>query len=205
MDIFTQWGKPLNIRVDNGRPLGDPSRRMIPPLALWLVGIGINVIYNRPRTPQQNSKVERTQGTLAKWTTPSLCYDYKELGDRLERQSHFYNYVFEDRRKGYSTRLERYPQMKHTGTNYSAEDFCFERVTKYLGQFSWKRKVSKAGQITQDHQRIYLGKKYRGQIVEVTLCAQTNQWKIFDQARQHIKTVRSKLSAQRIIELKTGA
>src|SRR3954468_7857520 len=64
---FEQWGLPTHIRVDNGKPFGDPQRCSIPELALWLTGLGIEVIWNRPRTPKDNAKVERMQATTSRW------------------------------------------------------------------------------------------------------------------------------------------
>jgi hypothetical protein len=56
--VFKTFGVPSWIKVDNGRPLGDPQLEIIPPLALWLLCLGIKVIWNRPATPQDNAKVK---------------------------------------------------------------------------------------------------------------------------------------------------
>ena len=41
IDFYLQnQGIPYWIKVDNGRPLGDPRLELIPPLALWLIGLG---------------------------------------------------------------------------------------------------------------------------------------------------------------------
>ena len=58
---FCIWGKPQSVRLDNGRPLGDPQRKSFPTLGLWLTALGIEVIYNRPRRPTDNASVERMQ------------------------------------------------------------------------------------------------------------------------------------------------
>src|SRR3954468_9301443 len=65
--LFEQWGLPSYIRVDNGKPFGDPQRCSVPELALWLIGLGIEVVWNRPRTPKDNAKVERMQATTSRW------------------------------------------------------------------------------------------------------------------------------------------
>jgi len=39
--IFENMGMPQNIKVDNGRPFGDPLMELISPLALWLTGWGL--------------------------------------------------------------------------------------------------------------------------------------------------------------------
>ena len=61
--IFKKWGKPKAIRMDNGEPFGSQDPSTTTELALWLVGYGIHVIWNKPGCPQQNGKVERNQST----------------------------------------------------------------------------------------------------------------------------------------------
>jgi hypothetical protein len=61
--VFEQWGKPGSMRVDNGEPLGSSSGKMIPALALWLIGQDVEMIWNPPHCPKQNAVVERMQGT----------------------------------------------------------------------------------------------------------------------------------------------
>jgi hypothetical protein len=48
---FRQWGRPVSLRVDNGYPWGSCGD-LPTPLALWLVGLDIGVIWNPPRRPQ---------------------------------------------------------------------------------------------------------------------------------------------------------
>ena len=99
--IFKNWGVPQWLKVDNGRPFGDPRRETIPALALWLIALGIKVIWNRPRTPQDNAKVERSQGVLSHWTEFEKATDYFDLQIRLWKEADFHNYHFPLRRFGY--------------------------------------------------------------------------------------------------------
>lgn len=55
------------MRVDNGEPLGSPQHNTTSALALWLIGIDIDMIFNKPRCPQANAKVERMQDISARW------------------------------------------------------------------------------------------------------------------------------------------
>jgi hypothetical protein len=45
---FIRWGKPGAMRVDNGDPLGHSTKLMTPPLALWLIAMDIDMIWNKP-------------------------------------------------------------------------------------------------------------------------------------------------------------
>ena len=50
---FTRWGRPGAFRVDNGAPWG--GRYDLPPdLALWLLGLGVELRWNPPRQPRYN-------------------------------------------------------------------------------------------------------------------------------------------------------
>ena len=44
IDSFQNWGKPKSIRVDNGHPLGDPQRKSISTIGLWIIACGIDLI-----------------------------------------------------------------------------------------------------------------------------------------------------------------
>ena len=71
--VFQRWGMPVLIKVDNGQPFGDPQKKTIPVLALWLMSLKIKVIWNRPRQPRDNAKVERMQGTSKRWVDLDRC------------------------------------------------------------------------------------------------------------------------------------
>lgn len=176
IDIFNQRGMPEQIKVDNGRPFGDPQKEGLPTLALWLLGLGIVVIWNRPRTPQDNAKVERNQGVLGRWTEYKTTVSTKDLQRTLYREAQFYNTVFRDRRCNMTTRLERHPTMGHTGRSYAAELFEPQRVADFIATGSWQRKVSKNGQVHIGGQRFSIGKQHANQLLSVCFDAQHKVW-----------------------------
>ncbi len=68
-EAFERWGRPARIRVDNGMPLG--SKGDLPTdLGPWLAALGVEVVPNPPRRPQDNGVVERSQGTGKRWAEP---------------------------------------------------------------------------------------------------------------------------------------
>lgn len=170
---------PLYVRVDNGRPLGDPKQDIIPALALWLIGMGIKVIWNPPARPQKNGKVERSQGVMARWTEFEKCSDQQELQERLLRAANFHNFHFPIRRLGGKTRIETYPDMLHTGRIFRPSDFKLNRVLIKLKRCSWERKVSYNGQISHYGKRFSVGTTYRHQIVSIKIDARKNSWQVF--------------------------
>src|SRR6478752_1328415 len=81
---FTHWGLPQGVHVDNGYPWGTP-RDLPTELALWLIGLGLEVIWNPPAQPRENPKVERCQGVAAAWAEPHTCAGPAQLSDHLDR------------------------------------------------------------------------------------------------------------------------
>ena len=57
---FTRWGLPEAVRVDNGYPGG--HRETCDQLGLWLIGLGVAVIWNPPAQPCKNPKVDAVKG-----------------------------------------------------------------------------------------------------------------------------------------------
>jgi hypothetical protein len=203
IEIFKKWGVPKWIKVDNGRPFGDPQIKLIPPLALWLIGLGIKVIWNRPATPQDNAKVERSQGVMAKWTEYAKCKDIQILEDRLHREANFHNCHFPIRRNGAKTRQESHPSLFNTGTQWNSQRFDVSRVLNFLAGGRWERKVSKNGQINFYGQRFSIGTSFQRQKVTITLCPSSNQWQVYDSNENRITTIATQLNAHNIWNLQT--
>jgi len=185
--IFETWGLPQWIKVDNGRPFGDPQMELIPPLALWLIGLGVQVIWNRPARPQDNAKVERSQGVMGRWTEFSKCINTNSLAQRLRKEAHFHNYHFPIRRQQARTRKEVFPNLAHTGKTWNPDGFSRDRVLKFLANGYWERKVSSGGQISIYGHRFSVGQPLKHQRVSIKLAAQSNEWHIFNAQGKLIK------------------
>ena len=91
---------PRAIKVDNGRPLGDMQRTSVPELALWLIGLGIKMIWNPPRSPRCNAKVERMQATTARWVEVKSCRSCGELQQKLDQAARLQREHYRPRRLG---------------------------------------------------------------------------------------------------------
>src|SRR3954454_13488480 len=80
---FTVWGLPGQLRLDNGQPWGGWSD--VPPdLALWVLGFGIGLPWNRPRHKQGNAVIERGHGVCQRWVEAHTCVTTDELQTRLD-------------------------------------------------------------------------------------------------------------------------
>ena len=61
---FHRYGLPDAIFVDNGSPWGDASHRHWTGLRVWLLKLGVELIYSRPYHPQGRGKNERFHRSL---------------------------------------------------------------------------------------------------------------------------------------------
>ena len=189
IDIFRQWGQPEAIKVDNGRPFGDPASDLIPVMSLWLVGLDITVIWNRRHQPTDNAKVERTQAVTAAWAEPEQCRDLAELQQRLNAAAETQRTRYRCDRLKHKTRVEAYPALLSPGRAYQPEHFDTQQVVNFLAEGRWTRTVSKVGQLEFYCQRWHLGASYRRQRVEIRLEAVQRQW-IVSSAETHQEIAR---------------
>ena len=146
---FAQWGRPGRLRVDNGYPWGS-SGDLPPELALWVLGLGIEMIWNSPGRPQENGVVERSQGTCQNWAEPQTCRTPAELQqhcDRMDRRQRE-EYPYQD---GLS-RWEVYPELQHSGQAYSlrweTRHWDLSKPLDVLSQTAVPRQVDASGSIT---------------------------------------------------------
>ncbi len=180
---------PARIRVDNGAPWGNTHRDLPSPLSLWLIGLGVEVIWNRPRHPTDNGVVERGQGVLQQWVEVARCRSLAELEQWLA-------WAVEMQREKYpacdgKSRMASYPQLVHSGRSYEAaceaQIWDIERVYYWLSQGVWARKVDKVGYISLYNYSYSVGRPYRGQTVYVQFDSETGTWAVRDSQGGEIK------------------
>jgi hypothetical protein len=113
---FAAWGLPARIRVDNGVP-GGSDDELPTELACWLIGLGVEVVFNPPRRPQANGVVERSQGVAKQWAKPHTCATAEDLQARLDemdrRQRELYPVT-----PGRLSRGQAFPGLTHSGRAY---------------------------------------------------------------------------------------
>lgn len=173
----------------------------VPPLALWLIGLGIQIVWNKPRTPQENAKVERCQGTLGKWTEYKKCKGTFDLQIKLWEQSEFYNFHFPIRRKENKKRVELFPRLMHTGREWVPKNFSVQRVLDFLSRGCWERGVSSVGQTNLYGHVLQIGSKYKNQRISIKLCPILNHWRFYDTKGHLIKTLPTAIDEKSIWHL----
>ena len=186
--MFEQWGLPQAIKIDNGRPFGDPKRLQIPLLPLWLVGYGIKPIWNRAAQPTDNAKVERAQATTANWTDIATCSDIADLRQKLAQVILIQREGYPVRRLNEQTRQQAYPAIDTPLRPFEVNSFDYQQVLVFLQSRCWHRKVSKIAVISFYYQRWFLSRSVADQWVSVRLDASSNEWVIFTSTGEFIKS-----------------
>lgn len=200
---FLRWGLPAGLRVDNGQPWGS-SAELPTALALWVIGLGVGMHWNRPYHPQANAKVERSHGVAAQWAEPGRCADVGQLQAHLTwaetMQREHYPAI-----EGHSRR-QAFPELAHSGRPYTPEqeDSLWDatRVYRLLAQGQWLRRVDPNGNVSIYNRSLWVGKRYHGQTVYVRFDPEQVAWCVSDQTGQLLRSRPAPyLSRQNILAL----
>lgn len=174
--------------MDNGTPWGTQSS-LPSALGLWLVGLGIGLIYSRPARSTDNAVVERSHGVLASWVDPAACADFAQCQQRLEwavvTQRERYRF------SGQQTRCDAYPLLQTNRRVYDPDEdsrlWVMDRVRAYLAGFRFQRKVEKYGQVTLFANSYSAGRAYARQTVEIHFDDRCDEWVFVDETGQDIR------------------
>lgn len=205
---FAQWGLPTALRLDNGFPWGSFSD-LPPALALWLLGLGIALVWNPPRCKQANGVIERGHGICQRWVEAATCQHPAELQARLD-----YFTALQRERYPYrdgASRLAVYPALAAGGRPYQptqeAHLWDERRVWVFLGQRVLTRRVDQVGRISLANQPLGVGRAWAGQTVTIRLAtvADAPVWRIRDdQGRLLREHPAPELSRERIRALEVS-
>jgi hypothetical protein len=192
--------------VDNGSPWGNASDWPTA-LAMWLIGLGIDIIWNDPCRPQQNGVVERSQGTSKRWVPPKLCASVDKLQSGLDESDEIQRNHFPH--QGELSRIQVYPSLVHSRRPYRRSQekklWNLQRVLNFLADFLVKRQVDRSGTISMLNRTHYVGTAHAGQTVWVRLDPLERRWVIADAQGAEIRVKDApELSAERICELRVA-
>lgn len=172
--------------------------------ALWLIGLGIKMIWNPPASPKENPKVERCNRLIESWGDPETCADEAAWKAQLAHITTVQREIYRGREG--QTRLEAYPALETNPRPYTAaqeaELFDLERVKAYLASGRWPRWVSKIGQITLYGKAYRVGREWRGEQVWVRFDATTSEWLIVGRdGKELIRHAAEQITSERIVNL----
>jgi hypothetical protein len=169
------------MKVDNGSPWGSWSD-LPPPLALWLIGLGVEVHWNPARRPQCNGVVEHSHDTAQRWADPGSCGSAEELQSRLDREDLVQREEY-PHLAGMS-RLQAHPGLAHSGRGYQSdregELWSWSRVAAHLGEYAVTRKVDSSGKFGLYQGKGYAGARLKGREVLVQFDPDRSEWLITD-------------------------
>jgi hypothetical protein len=178
-ELFSRWGLPEGMRLDNGLPWGGAGGNDLPSAtALWLSGLGLELTFNPPRQPRYNGVVEKSNHTNQRWSEPHKApnaFEWQQSVEAMDRrQREEYPYL------GGRSRLAVFPQLKHSGRAYSQQweeqNWDLQRAKEYLAGYVARRQVSSAGRVSLYHRPYYVGRKHAGTTVLAHYDPQACEW-----------------------------
>jgi transposase len=200
---FTTWGLPDALRVDNGPPWGS-ANDLPTDLALWVLGMGVEMIWNPPRQPRRNGVVERFQGVGQCWLEPESCFSAGQLQrkanwlDRLQREEYP---VAEGK-----SRIQVHPRLAHSGKAYNRSweraHWSLNAVATHLGDYNVPRVVDGKGMISLYNRNCYVGRPPVARTVWVTFDPQRLEWIVCDAKGNQVRRLPApEISGERIVRL----
>lgn len=157
---FRRYGLPEAMLMDNGNPWGDSirssqGRPYYTQLGVWLMRLGIQVIYSRPGHPQTHGKNERFNGTLK-----AELLAYQQFADLREAQTQFdgwrnrYNVERPHQGIGDQVPMDRF--------RVSPRSFPTQLPAIAYNDKDETRKVSRSGYISYQSQSVQIGRAFSG-------------------------------------------
>lgn len=182
--VLWRWGRIFYLRVDNGSPFGDPSRQAFSTLHLCLVAHGVHLKLNPARSPTKNAKVERSQGTTARWSEPQKCENYHHLQVQLDQVVLIQREEYPTRVCQGKTRIIAYPGLHSNPHPFDSKDFDLRRVYRLLAKGRWNRKASDRGVVTHFGQKYQIKFRNRNKRVQVIFDPCRVEWIFKNQQNQ---------------------
>jgi hypothetical protein len=200
---FARWGLPDRVRVDNGYPWGTP-RDLPSELALWLIGLGVEPIWNPAGQPTCNPKVERCNGLTQQWGELHRCADGAEAAAVLAEVARIQREEYPAIRR--RTRLEAFPRLVVPRRAYAPADegamWDLSRVDAFLARGCWRRRVDCNGRISIYGHGRSVGRAWAHQEVVLRFEASSRRWMVSGRDGELIEQLPvSELTRERILAL----
>jgi hypothetical protein len=201
--VFVSWGLPDHVRVDNGYPWGSP-RDLPTELALWLIGLGVEPIWNPAGQPTCNPKVERSNGLTQQWGELSTCSDCHQAAKKLAWVGHIQREEYPAIRG--QTRREVFPQLGTPRREYRRAQekamWDLSRVDAFLARGCWQRQADRNGRISIYGHCRAVGRAWARQKLVVRFEMSSRCWLVSNQEGEVIKQLPAKeLTRERIMAL----
>jgi hypothetical protein len=183
------------LRVDNGAPWGS-CNDLPPQLALWVIGLGIDMHWNTPRRPQENGVIERSQGLAVCWGEPKQCSTPRQFQQRINHE----DYLQRERHRVIQgkSRLAAYPELKTPERAYSYRweqtHWDWPRVLQHLSTYAVTRQVDCSGKIGHYGRQLYVGTLHKGTTVYVQFDPDQIAWLITNTQGTQLRVIPAQLT-----------
>ena len=172
---FTDFGLPECIQVDRAAVFYDNKAKSAFPTRfhLWLIALGIELCFSRPRTPTDQAITERSHQLWDQQCLQGQIFStWDDLFRVLRKRRSFLNQRLPCASLGNKPILTVFPDAVHSGRHYRPEYehelLDLSRLWQYLSKGRWFRSVSKVGTFTIGGFQYYLDYTLAGQQVELT-------------------------------------
>jgi hypothetical protein len=206
-DGFERWGLPGCLRLDNGYPWGNWSE-LPTALALWLVGLGVPVVFNPPRRPRDNGVVERSHGVTKDWAEIETCQSVAAARARVSDMDQIQRQEY--RLRNGKTRWEMFAELQLKRREYSLaweeENWQESLARGYLGEQVASRQVDSQGKVSVYARSYYVGVMHKHRRAFVQYDRETGQWLFSDETgAQWCRLQAEQITAARIRSLNVSA
>jgi transposase InsO family protein len=170
---FRRYGLPNAFLVDNGVPWGTCSQIRWTKLRVWLLKLGVNVIYARPHHPQTKGKNERFHRTLkAEVLSMRTFRTTRELQKAFDRWRHVYNTERPHQALGQEVPASRYwPSSRSLPRKLREPEYEEGTIVRRAG--SVKANVAFGGR------RWHMPDAFRGELMAIRPLAVDGQFGVF--------------------------
>jgi transposase InsO family protein len=171
-EAFEQYGLPERMTMDNGSPWGNRVAGKHTKLSVWLMDLGIQVSFSRPRNPQTQGKDERFHRTLkADVLSRRHFHHLQDCQQSFDAWRDTYNFVRPHDALSLEVPASRYRVSERRYQNW---DTVFE-----YSQESIVRKVDRSGKTSFRSRKCFLGEAFAGRWVAVKPTIQPTVFEIY--------------------------
>lgn len=161
---FHEFGMPDRIQCDHASVFYENRSKSPFPtrLHLWLVGLGIGLLYSRVHQPTDQAEVERSHQVLFNQTIKSAepYRDWPHFYAKCQKRRHVLNNELPSRSCNGLPPLKYCPEARHSGRWYlphkEVDLLDMERVWQYLATCTWYRNVASNKTVSLGGQVYYL-------------------------------------------------
>lgn len=172
---FSQWGLPRQVQVDHESVfVATDAKSPFPTrLHLWLLALGVELVFSRLGRPTDQGMTERShQLWAAQCLTGQSFADWQALYATLAQRRDFLNAHLPCASLAHRPPLVAFPQATYSGRAYrpewEADLLDLDRVGSYLAQGRWFRQTSQACTFSLGSCVYYIGRPWRAVPLVIT-------------------------------------